>query len=324
MMSKLYNHIHKKQSGFTLVEIMVVIAVMSVLSGVAIPSYVTIKNRARESGTESIMRNTATALEMYRIDNDRYPSSDEGTKLLEKGSFINHVPEEDLWENQYSYSSDGNNYTYQSSGVDGKSGTEDDIVFQNGTMTADGGYSDSGDGTGSGPAVLFLSNFGNMDNFFPIMGKWSIEDNLLKPSTKTGQNRIVFGDSDWSDYEVSVNANLLKGKGYGIYYRSNNEKRITGYVFQYDPGLRDKFVVRKVTNGREASAFQTVKMPAGFQVHNKSHNISISVEGDHHVIKVDDEIVFDFKDDWRDSGMAGFRSWGRSDVDFIDVNVTEK
>ena len=48
------------------------------------------------------------------------------------------------------------------------------------------------------------------------------------------------------------------------------------------------------------------------------------MEGNHHIIKVDDETVFDFKDDWRDSGMAGFRSWGRSDVDFIDVNVTEK
>ena len=55
-MKRIYDYLFRKKAGFTLVEIMVVISVMSVLSGVAVPGYVTIKNRASESGTESDMR----------------------------------------------------------------------------------------------------------------------------------------------------------------------------------------------------------------------------------------------------------------------------
>jgi general secretion pathway protein G len=312
----------KRQKGFTLVELVVVIVVMSVLTGVAIPGYITLKDRARESGTKSSMRNVATALELYRIEEGGYPAS--GPGLLAEEGYINIVPEKDLWENEYIYNSgEEDSYTYTSTGVDGEAGTGDDIVFQNGTMIAAGGYLNSGSGGASDIVLLFLSGFSNMDYFIPLMGDWHISEGYLKPSTDNYQNRIVFGDITWSDYEISLDANLKEGDGYGIYYRSNSEEDITGYIFQYDPGLGDKFAVRKVTNGREASPFQRASMPDGFQVYGETHNINISLVGDRHIIKVDDEVVFDFQDDWRGSGMAGFRSWAKSDVDFTELEVKE-
>ncbi|MCD4669650.1 MAG: type II secretion system GspH family protein [Actinomycetia bacterium] len=150
-MKRIYKYLFRKEAGFALVEIMVVIIVMSVLSGVAVPSYMTIKNRASESGTESDMKGIAAALELYSVYNDRYPFSGEGTEALEDKGYIKNISENDLWENQYNYNSDGDGYTYRSFGIDGENGTEDDIVFKNGTMIADGAYGDlPGEGNGSG------------------------------------------------------------------------------------------------------------------------------------------------------------------------------
>ena len=143
-MNKIYKKLIEKITGFTLVELIVAISVMSVLSGVAIPSYITLNNRSKESGTESMMRNTATALEIFRIDNDRYPLTEDGIISLEENGYLKEVPENDLWKNQFAYvSEDGYSYTLRSYGVDGTENTDDDIVFSNGTMIADGGYGKS-------------------------------------------------------------------------------------------------------------------------------------------------------------------------------------
>jgi hypothetical protein len=62
-------------------------------------------------------------------------------------------------------------------------------------------------------------------------------------------------------------------------------------------------------------------MPAGFQV-NGQHSISISVQGDRQVIKVDGVTVMDFRDSTYSSGTVGLRSWGYSNVKYTGFNVT--
>ena len=61
-------------------------------------------------------------------------------------------------------------------------------------------------------------------------------------------------------------------------------------------------------------------MPDNFFIYNESHDITITVENDHHVIRVDGEVVFDFQDDTFSSGMPGFRTWGHSNVSFSNVS----
>jgi general secretion pathway protein G len=135
-----YRNIYEKQRRFTLTQILVTIVLISILSGVATPSYFIIVNRARETGTESQMKDIATALEIYSAHDNHYPTTKEGLKKLEDEGYIGNLSTYDLWGNYYSYASNGSKYTLQSNGIDKEPGTDDDIIFENGIMTAMGSY----------------------------------------------------------------------------------------------------------------------------------------------------------------------------------------
>jgi general secretion pathway protein G len=139
-MSDSYNNLYKKQRRFTLTQILVTIVIISILAGVSTPSYFIIVNRARESGTKEEMRDIATALEIYNTYDNYYPTTKQGLNELINKGYVKNLSTYDLWDNPYSYISDGIKYTLQSNGVDKESGTDDDIVFENGVMTAIGSY----------------------------------------------------------------------------------------------------------------------------------------------------------------------------------------
>jgi len=172
-------------------------------------------------------------------------------------------------------------------------------------------------------AVLYASGFNDQTGLTRLMGQWNTGHGTL--NNRPGQeSRIGFGSTAWADYEIRVNAVLKAGNGYGVYYRADNNPNITGYVFQYDPGLGNRFVVRKVVNGVEQSPFQSIAMPAGFPVYNQSHDISISIVGNRHVIKVDNQPVLEFQDSTFAAGSGGFRTWGNSEAGFDNLNVVQK
>jgi general secretion pathway protein G len=122
-MKWLYNRLYKKQKGFTLVELMVVIIILAVLTGIAIPSYLALRNRAREQATRSEMQNMATALEIYNADNVGYPDA-----LADLAPYMVNVPVNDAWGVAYVYAvgDPASTYTLTSSGGD------DDIVMNTG------------------------------------------------------------------------------------------------------------------------------------------------------------------------------------------------
>ena len=74
-MKWLYRHLHKKEKGFTLVELMVVIIILAVLTGIAIPSYLALRNRARNQATRSEMQNIGTAISIYEADIGSNPAT---------------------------------------------------------------------------------------------------------------------------------------------------------------------------------------------------------------------------------------------------------
>lgn len=63
----------RKSHGFTIVELLVVIVVIAILAGLVITSYMGIQQRARDSERQTDMRELATALELFRSDNNFYP-----------------------------------------------------------------------------------------------------------------------------------------------------------------------------------------------------------------------------------------------------------
>jgi general secretion pathway protein G len=122
------------QEGFTLIEIMVVIAIIGLLATLVVQSLRGATDRAKRTKAMADIAELKTALDRYYIDNGSYPTGDQGLNALvtasgqgaqatnyEEGGYIRRIPA-DPWGNPYVYSSDGNNYTLKSYGADGAEG----------------------------------------------------------------------------------------------------------------------------------------------------------------------------------------------------------
>jgi type II secretion system protein G len=59
--------------GFTLIELLIVVAIIAILAAIAVPNFLEAQTRAKVSRAKADMRSLATAIEAYRVDNNRYP-----------------------------------------------------------------------------------------------------------------------------------------------------------------------------------------------------------------------------------------------------------
>ena len=77
----------QRQRGFTLIELLVVVAVIAILAAIAIPNFLEAQTRAKVSRARADMKTVVTGIEMYRVDNNAYPtyhySQSGGTSHLE-------------------------------------------------------------------------------------------------------------------------------------------------------------------------------------------------------------------------------------------------
>ena len=289
-----------KNKGFTFIEILVIVIIISFLISVGMIKYVEMVRKARVTQCRVNRTTIEDAEQRYYYANNE--SCLNISKLVEDG-YLNKMPVcaaggQYVWISTFTNSSV---YPLVGCSVHYWFDSESEMVTE----------------------LLFSHDFNNMDSLTSLRGDWYIADGTLRPTVRGGEHRLVFGELDWTDYTIEVEAILHEGRGYGIYYRSDGEERISGYCFQYNPGDRDSFLVRRVFNGREESPFQRVSMPEGFSVYGQSHTISITVDGNNHTISVDGRQIMDFNDNAFSSGMAGFSSWGHSEVSFDQVNVYE-
>jgi general secretion pathway protein G len=63
----------RAQRGFTLIEMMIVVAIIAILVSILVPNFVRARAQAQTSACESNLKEIATAIELYQTDNDRYP-----------------------------------------------------------------------------------------------------------------------------------------------------------------------------------------------------------------------------------------------------------
>jgi len=122
------------QSGFTLIEIMVVVIIIGLLSTLIVPNILGSQDRALEIKAKSDVRAISGAMSMYKLDNFSFPSSSEGVQALVtnpgKSTWRGYLPKlpKDPWNNNYQYSFPGtrnpNSYDVWSLGSDGAPGGE--------------------------------------------------------------------------------------------------------------------------------------------------------------------------------------------------------
>ena len=107
-------HVSKnRQAGFTLIEVMVVIVILAILAGLVVPKVVGQSDKARVKTTETALSTTSNAIDMFKVDNGRYPTTQEGLEALNKppqgaknwpeGGYIKGGFPKDGWDNDLQY-----------------------------------------------------------------------------------------------------------------------------------------------------------------------------------------------------------------------------
>lgn len=135
-MNKTKKFLRARRPGFTLIEIMVVVVILGLLAALVVPRIGPQVDEAKRTTAQTQIREIENALEMYRLHNGFYPSTQQGLDALvtkpttspapkryAEGGYLKKVPD-DPWGNPYIYRNKNGRIQIVSTGPDGEEGGE--------------------------------------------------------------------------------------------------------------------------------------------------------------------------------------------------------
>ena len=132
------------QRGFTLLEVMVVVVILGILAALVVPKIISRPDEARVIAAKQDIASLMQALKLYRLDNQRYPTTEQGMQALltkpatapippnwKPGGYVERLPN-DPWGNPYQYLNPGvrgelDVFSYAADGAPGGEGNDADI-----------------------------------------------------------------------------------------------------------------------------------------------------------------------------------------------------
>ena len=135
---------HTVRRGFTLIEIMVVVVIMGILAALVVPKLMGRTDDARVTAARQDIATVMQALKLYKLDNQRYPTTEQGLNALvakstvgpeargwKSGGYLDKLPK-DPWGNPYQYLSPGikgevDVFSFGADGQAGGTGNDADI-----------------------------------------------------------------------------------------------------------------------------------------------------------------------------------------------------
>ncbi|HSO99977.1 MAG TPA: type II secretion system major pseudopilin GspG [Thioalkalivibrio sp.] len=129
-------HKSRRMGGFTLIEVMVVVVILGILAAIVVPRIMDRPDEARITKARNDIRTLEQSLNLYRLDNFRYPTTEQGLRALVErpsgapearnwraGGYMDRLPT-DPWGNPYEYNHPGRQgeIDIYSLGADGSAG----------------------------------------------------------------------------------------------------------------------------------------------------------------------------------------------------------
>ena len=133
-----------RQGGFTLLEVMVVVVILGILAALVVPKIISRPDEARVIAAKQDIASLMQALKLYRLDNQRYPTTEQGLQALvarpasaplaanwKAGGYLERLPK-DPWGNLYQYLNPGlrgemDVFSFGADGAPGGEGNDADI-----------------------------------------------------------------------------------------------------------------------------------------------------------------------------------------------------